>query len=375
MDMDAFYASIEQRDNPQYRGKPLIVGSPPNKRGIVSTCSYEARKFGVRSAMPSRTAGMLCPEGIFVRPNMEKYSHESSEIMTILSSFTPYVEVVSIDEAFLDVTNVQALLGTPMELAKQIKEKILKNRKLTCSVGVAPNKFLAKVASDLEKPNGLTLITEENKLSILAPLPVERLWGVGVVAQRHLKENGLYTVADIQRISLHALRSVVGNQAEYLQALSKGEDDREIETESEAKSIGSENTFDKDTSDKRLLRSTLLNQADEIASRLRKNNVAAKTLSLKLRFEDFHTITRQATLDDPTQNEVTIYEKAIQLLDREDLSHQRIRLIGISLSKLMPPRTQFDLFDKSNEKKDRLSEAIDKIREKHGKDSIKRCSD
>jgi DNA polymerase-4 len=371
MDMDAFYASIEQRDHPEYRGKPLMVGSPPNQRGIIATCSYEARKYGVRSAMPSRRAGELCPHGIFVPPNMKKYSEESAKIMNILQSFTPYVEVVSIDEAFLDVTSVRNLLGTPFELAQKIKNRISSELNLTCSIGIAPNKFLAKLASDLEKPNGLTTITEDNKISILAPLEVGKLWGVGGVAQKRLMQNGIKTIGDIQRMSIRELMSVMGNQSEHLHNLSMGEDDRVVEMDSETKSIGSENTFDHDTLDQSLLRKTLLDQSDEIASKLRKSNLAALTIALKLRYEDFVTISRQITLDEPTQNEMTVYEKAIQLFDKEDTSKQKVRLIGLSARHLVPPRTQLDLFG-SNDKRDKLSQVIDQIRHQHGRDSIKR---
>lgn len=372
MDMDAFYASIEQRDHPEYRGKPVMVGSPPDKRGIIATCSYEARKFGVHSAMPSRTAGKLCPKGIFVRPDMKKYAAESKLIMAILGDFSPKVEPVSIDEAFLDVSTVEHLLGDALTIARRIKERIRRERGLTASIGVAPNKFLAKLASDLEKPDGLAVITTENAHAILAPLPVGKLWGVGDVTRKLLESHGLKTIGNIQGAGAATLRSLLGNQADHLHRLSLGMDERDVETESEAKSIGSEHTFDVDTSNEKLLRETLLTQADEIASDLRSENTAARTITLKLRYEDFTTITRRITLDTPTQDDVTIYDRALALLHAEKIGERKIRLIGISSSGFTPPAAQMDLFDQSGEKKQRLAKAVDAIRAKHGSRAIGR---
>jgi DNA polymerase IV len=375
VDMDAFYASIEQRDHPEFRGKPVIIGSAPNERGVVSTCSYEARKFGVHSAMPSRTAGKLCPEGIFVPPNMEKYRKESKSIMTILRDFTPIMECISVDEAFLDITQVRTLLGNGMEIGRKIKDRLLKEHGLTASVGVAANKFLAKLASDLEKPNGLTFIGEENKISVLAPLSVSKLWGVGKVTQSKLERHGLKTIGDIQRAGLETLRSVLGRYAEDLYPLALGMDSREVEPISEAKSIGSEHTFDVDTSDDTTLRKTLLHQAEKIASELRHEKFAAKTIALKLRYSDFSTITRQTTLKEPTQSETVIYDHSLSLMESERFASEKIRLIGISVSHFAPPLLQLDLFDVSVEKKQRLAAAVDTIRAQHGFDSIKRATE
>ena len=374
VDMDAFYASIEQRDHPEYQGKPVMVGAAPRQRGIISTCSYEARKFGIHSAMPSRTAGKLCPRGIFIPPNMEKYSQESKMIMAILRCFTPQIEILSIDEAFLDVTAVQNLLGSTKEIARKIKERIWQERRLTASIGIAPNKFLAKLAGDLGKPNGLMEIVEENKLTILASLPVEKLWGVGKVTKRLLEEKGFKTIGDIQKAHLNHLQTFLGNHAEHLYQLAHGIDPRGIETRVEAKSMGNEHTFNIDTLDKGLLRKTLLTQAEEIAGKLRKENVAAKTITLKLRYSDFTTLTRQTTLDQPTQDEVVIYDQAFRLLKLEKTEAKKIRLIGISASKLLPPLLQLDLFDPSLEKKQRLAAAVDRIRARHGTKAIQRIT-
>ncbi|MDD2710691.1 MAG: DNA polymerase IV [Verrucomicrobiae bacterium] len=375
MDMDAFFAAVEQRDHLEYAGKPLIVGAPPDQRGIVSTCSYEARRFGVHSAMPSRTAGKLCPNGIFVPPDMDKYREESRLIMNILSDFSPAIEPLSIDEAFLDVTQVRSLLGEPLEIARRIKQRIREERRLTASIGVAPNKFLAKLASDLEKPDGLVVITEENKIAILAPLPASRLWGVGQVTQKNLAANGLKTIGDIQNASLHYLRAVLGNGADFLHKLAWGIDERELELSWAAKSVGSEHTFPKDTLDLSLVKQILLSQAGEVAGELRRKNVAARTVSLKLRYADFTTLTRQTTLAQPTQDEVTLYDQVLTLLSRENLRERKIRLIGLSASNLTQPNFQLDLFDQASNKRQQAAKAVDAIRSKLGHQSIQRLPD
>lgn len=373
--MDAFFASIEQRDHPEYRGKPVMVGSPPDRRGIIATCSYEARRFGVHSAMPSRTAGKLCPGGVFLPPDMQKYAAESRKIMAILRDFTPTVEPVSIDEAFLDVTAVRGLFGDAPLLARKIKERIRKECGLSASIGVAPNKFLAKVASDLEKPDGLTVITEENKVEILAPLPVGRLWGVGKVTREVLEKHGYRTIADIQEADPRDLEPLVGNRASHLHALAWGRDERSLETETEAKSIGSEHTFGADTDDRILLRRTLLAQAEEVAREMREEGVAARKVTLKLRYADFTTLTRQTTFDQPTQDEIALHGAVVRLLEAEKIGGRKIRLIGLSVGQLGPPQTQLDLFDGSAEKRRRLARAVDDLRTRLGPKAIRRVGD
>lgn len=372
LDMDAFFAAIEQRDHPEYRGKPLMVGSLAHERGVISTCSYEARKFGVHSAMPSRTAGKLCPNGIFVRPRTEKYRQESRGIMKILQDFTPEIEVVSIDEAFMDMTSVLHLHRSAIDLAKKMKRMIFDKHQLTASIGIAPNKFLAKLASDLEKPNGITIITEENKTQVLAPLPISKLWGVGKVTCAKLQKFSLRTIGDIQRAGIQALRSAVGTQAEHLYQLALGIDSRCVETSSERKSIGSEHTFDVDTSELKSIEQTLLSQAEAIASDLRKKKEGARTITLKLRYSDFTTFSRQTTIDAATQDEKVIFDQALQLFRNEKTGSKKIRLIGMSVSHLSPPELQLDLFDPSVQKKQRLAEAVDQLRAKLGSDVIKR---
>jgi DNA polymerase-4 len=372
VDMDAFFAAIEQRDHPEYRGKPVMIGSPPDRRGIIATCSYEARKFGVHSAMPSRTAGKLCPQGIFLPPDMTKYSAESRMIMAILRDFTPTVEPVSIDEAFMDVTGSQGLFGAAASMARQIKDRILRERNLTASVGVASNKFLAKVASDLEKPDGLTVITEENKVAILAPLPVGRLWGVGKVTCEVLEKHGYRTIADIQKADPKDLEPLVGNRAAHLHDLAWGRDERPLEMDVAAKSIGSEHTFDTDTDDEALLRRTLLAQAETVARQLREEKVAARTITLKLRYANFTTLTRQVSLDQPTQDEMAIHEHVVRLLGNEKTGRRKIRLIGLTAGNLASPQIQLDLFDRSAEKMRKLALAVDELRARLGPEAIRR---
>ena len=373
VDMDAFFASVEIRDNPDLIGKPVIVGSGPQKRGVVAAASYEARSFGVHSAMPSRTAYKLCPQGVFIHPNMTKYSEASKQIMAILETFTPLIQPVSIDEAFLDVTGTLNIFGDAMTIAKRIKAAIREQTGLTASVGVAPNKFLAKVGSDLKKPDGLVVITEENKVETLAPLPVSKIWGVGKVTEKRLHEMSIQTIGDIQRLPIEELRQRFGNNlADHLHALALGEDNREVETGDEAKSIGSEYTFDVDTADIDKIKKSLLEQCDEVGTRLRQEHLATRTVQLKLRYADFATITRRRTLEQPTQDEMLIYKIVCQLLSVEGIEGKRIRLIGVCGSNLVPPEVQSDLFNRTAEKRPRLSKAIDDLRGKLGPGAIKR---
>jgi len=405
VDMDAFYAAIEQRDNPALRGKPVIVGAGPNERGVVSASSYEARKFGVRSAMPSRTAYRLCPQGVFVYPDFKKYREASRQIREIFLSHTPIVQPISIDEAFLDVSGAANTLPEAVEIAQKIKTDIQAKTQLTASVGVAPNKFLAKLASDLNKPDGLTIITDEDKVQVLAPLPVSKIWGVGKVTEQRLNECGIRTIGDLQRYPLNALQAHFGNMAGHLRSLALGEDDRDVETEEEAKSISSEHTFDEDTADLEQVKRCLLEQAEEVGWRLRRENLAARTVQLKLRYEDFTTLTRRKTLPTPTQDELTLYQVAEKMLaevlecggstppslarlDAPSSEHPRapsrpgrrlrqaaalhIRLIGVGGSNLVRPEFQMDLFDKTPDKRARVARVLDEVRAKLGPNAIKR---
>jgi DNA polymerase-4 len=305
---------------------------------------------------------------------MEKYKHVSKQMMTILQSFTPLVQPISIDEAFLDVGAAAKTLVEAKAIAQRIKLEIYKRTGLTASVGVAPNKFLAKLASDLQKPDGLTVITEEDKLQVLAPLPVSKVWGVGKVTERRLLEIGIRTISDLQKFPLDELRRRLGNVAELLHALALGEDDREVETEQETKSISSENTFDQDTSDLHEVCRCLLEQAEEVAGRLRREQLAARTVQLKLRYADFTTLTRRRTVPKPTQDGMVVYQVAERLLEAERIEGKRIRLIGVGGSNLVRPEVQADLFDETAQKRSRLAKAIDDLRAKLGPNSIKRGS-
>jgi nucleotidyltransferase/DNA polymerase involved in DNA repair len=374
VDMDAFYASVEQRDKPELRGKPVIVGADPQERGVVAACSYGARHFGVHSAMPSRTAYRLCPQGIFLRPDMEKYKSVSRQVMTVLQSFTPLVQPISIDEAFLDVSGTAKRLAEAKTVAQRIKAEIRKQTGLTASVGVAPNKFLAKLASDLNKPDGLTIITEEEKLQVLAPLPVSKVLDVGKVTERRLQELGIRTIGDLQKFPLDELRRRLGNVAGLLHALALGEDDREVVTDEGTKSISSENTFDRDTSNLDQIKRCLLEQAEDVGASLRREQLAARTVQLKLRYADFTTLTRRKTLPRPTQDGMVLYEVAERLLEAERIQGKRIRLIGVSGTNLVRPEGQGDLFDHNDEKRARLAKAVDGLRAKLGPGSIKRGS-
>ena len=343
IDMDAFYASVEQRDHPEYRGKPVIVGSPPTQRGVVCAASYEARQFKVRSAMPSRTAGKLCPHGIFVRPRMEAYRTESMAIMEILRSVTPTIEKVSVDEAYLDISesfamvaDADAALEAAVPLAREIKERIRTERQLTSSIGVASNKFLAKLGSDFKKPDGLTLIREREKVEFLKPLSVRSVHGVGPVTAEALEARGLRTIGDLQTTVID-LHGVVGSFAEGLKARAFGNDERIVDTSDERKSISAENTFLEDTDDRPTLRAALREMAADVAQSLEKHEVGALTVQVKVRYSDFSTLTRQIRLEEPVTTAPEIYRLAQFLLARDRLVKSPLRLIGIGVSTLVAP--------------------------------------
>ena len=340
LDMDAFYASVEQRDNPTLRGRPVIVGAPPTLRGVVAASSYEARKFGVRSAMPSVTAGRLCPSGVFVRPRMEVYQAESREIMTIVQELAgEFIQQVSVDEAYMDVSAVSQAatadesLERALPLAREIKQAIRSRRQLTATVGVAPNKLLAKLASDFEKPDGLTLIRESEKVAFLRPLPVRALHGVGKVTEENLATAGIRTVGDLQN---HPgdLRALVGSWGQELKRFAFGDDDRPLDFDDEVKSISSENTFLRDTDDRPTLRACLKEQAEDIAGKLARHRLAAFTVQVKVRYGDFTTLTRQVSVEEPLTEAKELYRLACWLLAREKLVNRPLRLIGLGVSGL-----------------------------------------
>jgi DNA polymerase-4 len=343
VDMDAFFASVEQRDHPEYRGKPLIVGSPPDQRGVVCAASYEARKFKVRSAMPSRTAWKLCPQGIFVRPRMDAYRAESAFIMEILRGFTPVIERVSVDEAYLDLSaafeghpDPDTALETAMPVAREIRRRIAAERHLTASIGVASNKFLAKLGSDFQKPDGLTLIREREKVEFLKPLSVRSIHGVGPVTAEMLEAAGLKTIGDLQTTAID-LHGIVGSFAESLRRRAFGDDDRVLDTSDERKSISAENTFLVDTDDRPTLRAALREMAADVAQSLGKHGLGALTIQVKVRYSDFTTLTRQIRLEEPVTTAKKIYWLAQFLLARHRLVKSPLRLLGIGVSTLVSP--------------------------------------
>ena len=343
--MDAFYASVEQRDHPRLRGRPVIVGAPPTQRGVVCAASYEARKFGVRSAMPSATAGRLCPAGLFVRPRMDCYREESRQIMRILAQSGAIIEPMSIDEAYLDVSalsqaeDADASLRKAMPLARDLKHRILSERKLTATIGIASNKLLAKIASDHKKPDGLTTIFEREKVSFLRPLPVRVLYGVGKVTEKNLGEAGVVTVGDLQDYP-GDLRALVGSFGPKLKQFAFGQDDRALAIGDEIKSISNEETFLKDTDDRKVLRRCLKEQALDISARLKHRRLGAHTIQVKVRYSDFTTLTRQISVEEPVTEAADIYRLGCFLLGRERLVSHPLRLLGLGVSNLREPNGQ-----------------------------------
>ena len=342
LDMDAFYASIEQRDKPALRGQPVIVGAPPTQRGVVCAASYEARKFGVRSAMPSVTAGRLCPKGVFVRPRMDYYREESHRIMDVVGRTGALVEQMSIDEAYLDVSaqcqaeDADASLLRSFPLAEKLKADIRKERELTATIGVATNKLLAKIASDHHKPDGLTLISESDKVQFLRPLPVRALYGVGKVTEEVLRRAGIETIGDLQDFP-GDLRALTGSFGPKLRQFALGEDDRPLELGEEIKSISGEETFLRDTDDRKVLRDCLRMQATDIAERLRHRRLGAHTVQIKVRYSDFTTLTRQISVEEPLSEANDLYRLGCFLLAREKLVSRPLRLLGLGVAGLREP--------------------------------------
>jgi len=385
VDMDAFFASVEQHDHPELRGKPVVVGAPPDQRGVVAAASYEARKFGIHSAMPSRTAHQKCPEAIFVPGNMARYKEVSRQIMRIFESYTPLVQPLSIDEAFLDVTGAQRLFGDAKTIAEKIRREIRETTGLTASVGVAPNLFLAKLASDMDKPDGLTIVPFEQQAieAFLAPLPIGRVWGIGEVTQKKLLSLGITTIGKLQQCDFERLERAVGPRAaEVFSRLARGIDPRGITLESVDKSISNETTFKEDATDRAQIEATYKRLIDKVGARVRRAGVFATTVHLKLRWSDFSTITRQTRLPLPCCDDITLREAGMDLLN-EHLRNRPVRLIGFGVSGLTetddPQTLQLNLFEALDtalhEKRSRLSRVADQIKHRFGERSLRRGSD
>ncbi|MBW1781564.1 MAG: DNA polymerase IV [Deltaproteobacteria bacterium] len=374
LDMDAFYPAVEVRDHPELKGKPVIVGGP-KERGVVSSASYEARVFGVHSAQPMATAMRLCPNGVFLPVRMGRYKEVSREVFAIFHDFTPLVEPLSIDEAFLDVTGAERLLGPAPEIAGRIKARVFKTTGLTVSAGVAPSKFVAKIASDMDKPDGLTVVPQQEVGAFLDPLPVKKMWGVGKVTQQALARLGVRTFQDLRQMPLEVLKEAFGKHGAAMHHLAMGIDDREVEPERAAKSIGHEETFNKDILSLDQAKKEILSLADRVARRMRREGVRGHTVSLKVKYADFKQITRAVTLPDPIDDGAVIYATSCRLLERTDVGKRPIRLIGVSLSQLTYPEKEAQLFlfdqDRTSLKRKELNQALDSICEKFGERSIR----
>ena len=371
--MDAFFASVELLHHPEWRGKPVIVGSGPHERGVVSTCSYEARKFGVHSAMPSRTAYERCPHAIFVRPNIHLYQEVSDKVFEIFGHYTPFVEGVSIDEAFLDISGTIHLYGSARALGEALRREIRETCGVTCSVGIAPNRLLAKIGSELNKPDGLTLMPfEPDEIArFLAPRPLGILWGIGKKTAAALRPYGLNTCGDLQRTPAALLEKILGSRsaAESLkdQALGRASDVVNYEPADE-KSVSREHTFDEDTSDRGEIRAKLLELVEEVGHRFRAVPRWARTARIKLRDGDFNTITRQAAFDLPARDDITFREKALALFDREPITSVRLVGFGVTNFQDTPDDLGPTLFptpeDGRRQKRERLSAALDALRDR-----------
>ncbi len=375
VDMDAFYASVEQHDNPSLKGKPVIVGGDPAGRGVVSAASYEARRFGVHSAMPMKQAMRLCPHAVVIRGRMDRYVEVSRIIRGIFGQFTPLIEPLSLDEASLDVTGSLVTWKSAEHIGRTIKQTIRDRTGLTASVGVAPNKFLAKVASDLDKPDGFVVITEENKQEVLDPLPVRAIWGIGPVTGAKLQQHGIHTIRQLREYPPDALRRLLGNTADSIIELAHGIDDRPVEPTSRARSLSAEHTFPQDVADPNTLASTLLDQVEEVAARLRAERLRAKTITLKLRYGDFKTITRSRSFAESTDCTAALWKAAAEVFETwRSRAFRPLRLIGFAATGLEPDQgRQLTLFAEPEDvRQARLDRTIDEIREKYGFDTIRR---
>jgi len=367
IDLDAFFVSVEQTLNPELRGKPVVVGGRPDRRGVVASASYEARAFGLHAGMPLITACRLCPQATFIEGSFSKYRDASQKFMAILANFSPYLEPVSLDEAYLDATGFESIYGSIHQMAMTIKQRIKHELELCASIGIASSKVVAKVASELSKPDGLREVAEGEERSFLAPLPIARLPGIGKKTERILNGLGISTIGEISSMPLDALKSHFGASGELLHGYANGIDDREVKLPGAAKSISRETTFGKDTKDRSLLKATLRYLSERVGSELRQRGKQAKSITLKLRYADFTTITRHHTLRQGSNTDQTIFDTGLGLL-KKALSQEKqpVRLIGIGVSNLIEPGRQLDMLDSSAQRLEQLNKAIDRIRKKYG---------
>ena len=382
VDMDAFFASIEQLDHPEYKGHPVIVGGL-SSRGVVATCSYEARKFGVHSAMPISRAKKLCPDGVYVYPRMDRYKEVSHQIFSIMKEFTPHIEPLSIDEAFLEVSGMSTMYSGPKALGRAIKDRVFEETGLIISAGLAPNKFLAKLASDLDKPDGLVVIPYGREKEILAPLPIKRIWGVGPRTEKILKTGGFHLMHHIQALPDEScLIPLVGNQARRIWELANGIDDRPVETNRKIQSIGAEETYEEDLTDGSAIELEFRYFANRLSKRLRKRNLLGHTVSIKVRYDDFTTVSRQKRLDTPSDHEHVFFETALLLWNKlmQDKTSGLtfmdppgpIRLLGLTVSGLDEEVPMQDsLFESpKNETENKLAGVLDSLESKFGETAV-----
>ena len=379
LDLDAFFCSVEELLDPSLKGKPFAVGGNPRGRGVVSSCSYAARKFGVHSAMPMARALSLCPELIVIHHRHGLYGEYSNKVMDILRSYTPLFQQVSIDEAFLDVSDLPKPAGV---IAQEIQERVDHELHLPCSLGVATNKLVAKVANDFGKsqvksgqaPRQITIVPPGEEAAFLAPLDIQSLWGIGPKTSQKLHGQGIHTIGQLAALSVAELEAYFGNNALEMHARALGIDPSPVHSEREVKSVSNEVTFTKDTTDSEVLRQTLRALADKVGYRLRQAGFAGSVVQIKLRYSDFETLTRQTALPQPTNLDDEIYAAAEKLFEANIIPTRAIRLIGIAVSRLNPPYRQLSLWDDTKDEKEKLASAIDQLKEKYGQDVIKRAS-
>ena len=376
LDMDAFYASVEQFDFPEYRGKPVVVGADPKEgrgRGVVSAASYEARKFGIHSALPISKAYRLCPHAVFVRGRMKRYAELSRQIMKIIKNYSPVVEQISIDEAFVDITGSIKIFGSARELAKRVKAEILEKTGLRASVGLAPNKFIAKIASDLEKPDGLTVCEQNEEKAFLAPLAIRKLWGVGARTEARLQKLGIKTIGDIAAFDVKLLTEKLGVWGFGLWKLANGIDNRRVGSGHRRKSISEERTYYEDVADYAEVEKTLFKIADDLSRAMRRKRLKGRTISLKLRLEGFETFTRSRTLSGFVYDADSLRAIAIDLFRKFPIGARKVRLVGISVSHLNTlGGEQLQLFDDVPMKNQQLEKLLDELKQKFGEKTVTR---
>ncbi|MDZ7362426.1 MAG: DNA polymerase IV [candidate division KSB1 bacterium] len=379
LDMDAFYAAVEQLDHPAYRGKPVVVGADPKAgrgRGVVSTASYEARKFGIHSAMPISQAYRRCPQAIFVFPRFERYTAISRQVMNILRDFSPQLAQISIDEAFIDITQTANFHGGAKALAEKLKARIQNETGLTASVGVAPNMFIAKVASDLQKPDGLTICQAGQEKTFLAPLPIKKLWGVGPKTEAHLQKMGFSTIGQLAQCSQKMLADRLGKWGAHLWELANGIDDRPVEDWGPRKSISQEHTYEQDVADPQIVEQTLWRIADGLSADMRRENLKGRVLTLKIRLEGFETFTRQRRLPEFTNDAETMRQLALEIFRKFDRQGKKVRLIGIGMAQLNNVGgEQMELFaTTAHAPREKVAGVLDALRAKFGETAATRAS-